>query len=50
MMCKINFLTTFQEPLWVPSSLVMSQSIKFVVQKAPECHGSEFCGCVQAEY
>jgi hypothetical protein len=25
--CEVNFATTFWEPLWVPSSLVMSQNV-----------------------
>jgi hypothetical protein len=29
--CKINFPTTFREPLWVPSSMVISYSEKFKI-------------------
>jgi hypothetical protein len=25
--CEVNFPMTFREPLWVPSSLVLSQSV-----------------------
>ena len=34
--CEVNFPTTFREPLRVPSSLIMSQSVKMGPTVAPE--------------